>query len=298
MYLAQIGRYPLLDRDREARLARAVRAGIRASGQLPEPDQPEPGAPAQACLRQLEQTARAGRQAAAEYAAANLRLVVSIARRYQHRGLDLGDLIQEGNVGLMRAVQKFDPTLGYKFSTYATWWIRQAITTAIANSARAIRLPDRAREKTAELRAAEDRLCLELGRTPSTAEVAAEAGISADEARLLQRVSRAPVSLSVPVGEDDTELGELLAGSAPGPELIVTDATRDRELDRMVDRLTPSQAKVIRLCYGLDGNEPATLTDAATALGVSRERAGQLKAQALARLRHLPELAELAYGVA
>ncbi len=288
LYLGEIGRYPLLDRDGEIRLARAVQAGIRAREQMQQPDLPSAG------RRQLEMTARAGRQAAAEFAAANLRLVVSVARRYQRRGLDLGDLIQEGNLGLMRAVERFDPGLGFKFSTYATWWIRQAITRGMASSASAVRLPVHAREKAGELRAAEDRLRLELGRSPSLEEVAAEAGISGGEAELLQWASRSPVSLSALVGEDDTELGELLVGGEPGPELVVTGAMRSRELDRMLGRLTSAQAKVIRLRFGLDGTEPTTLAGAAAALGVSRERARQLEARGLARLRHLPGLAELA----
>jgi RNA polymerase primary sigma factor len=288
LYLGEIGRYPLLDRDGEGRLARAVQAGIRATELLLQPGAPTPR------RRQLEMTARAGQQAAAEFAAANLRLVVSVARRYQHQGLELGDLIQEGNLGLMRAVERFDPGLGFKFSTYATWWIRQAITRAIARSASAVRLPVGARAKARELRAAEDRLRLKRGRSPSLDEVAAEAGIPGGEARLLQRAARPPVSLSASVGDDHTELGELLASGEPGPELVVTGAMRSREVDRMLGCLTPSQATVIRLHYGLDGTEPATLTDAGAALGVSRERARQLELRGLARLRHLHELAELA----
>jgi RNA polymerase primary sigma factor len=158
----------------------------------------------------------------------------------------------------------------------------------------AVRLPARARAKAGQLRAAEDRLRLELGRSPSLEEVAAEAGISGREAALLQQASRSPISLSALVGEDDTELGELLAGGEPGPEQVVTRALRSRELDRILGRLTPSQATVIRLRYGLDGTEPATLAGAAAALGISRARARQLEARGLARLRHLPRLAELA----
>jgi RNA polymerase primary sigma factor len=288
LYLGEIGQYPLLDRDGEVRLARVVQAGIRSRERMLHPDVPE------ADRQQLEMTARAGRQAAGEFAAANLRLVVSVARRYQRRGLELADLIQEGNIGLMRAVERFDPALGFKFSTYATWWIRQAITRAIASSASTVRLPAGVREKAGELRAAEDRLRLELGRSPSFEEVAAEAGIPGGEAELLQRASRSPVSLSALVGEDDTELGELLASSEPGPELVVTGAMRSEELGQLLGRLTPSQAKVITLHYGLDGAEPATLTGAAAVLGISRERARQLEAKGLARLRHVPELAELA----
>ena len=288
-YLSEVGRYPLLDRDGEARLASAVQAGIQAREQLSQP-----GGPTAEGRRQLEQTARAGQRAAAEFAAANLRLVVSVARRYQHRGLELADLIQEGNVGLMRAVERFDPGLGFRFSTYATWWIRQAITTAIAGSASTIRLPGHARDKAAALRAAEDGLRQTLGRSPSIEEIAAESRITPGEAQLLQRAIQPTVSLSAPVGEDDTELEDLLAGTDPGPERIVTDAARSAELGQMLSHLTPAQAKVISLRYGLDGTEPATLADAAAALGISRERARQLEARALAYLRHLPELADFA----
>jgi RNA polymerase primary sigma factor len=289
LYLSEIGHYPLLDRNGEVRLASAVQAGRRATEQLSQP-----GEPTAEDRRQLEQTAQAGQRAAAEFATANLRLVVSVARRYQHRGLELADLIQEGNVGLMRAVERFDPGLGFKFSTYATWWIRQAITTAIARSASTIRLPMHARDKAAALRAAEDRLQQTLGRSPGIDEVTAESGIALGEAELLLRASQPTFSLSAPVGEDNTELEDMLAGTEPGPERVVTDAMRSQELGQMLNYLTPSQAKVISLRYGLGGGEPVTLAGAAAALGISRERARQLEVRALGRLRHLPELAELA----
>ena len=289
LYLSEIGRYPLLDGDGEARLASAVQLGMRAREELSQPGQHSAER-----QRQLEQTAQAGQQAAAEFAAANLRLVVAVARRYQHRGLDLADLIQEGNLGLMRAVDRFDPDLGFRFSTYATWWIRQALTKGIADSASTIRLPVHARDKSAALRAAEDGLQQTLGRSPSIEEIAAESGMTLAEAGLLQRANQPMVSLSAPVGEDDAELEDLLSGTEPGPERLVTDAAQSQELEQMLNHLTPAQAKVISLRYGLDGTEPATLTDTAATLGISRERARQLEARALARLRHLPELAELA----
>ncbi len=289
LYLNEISRYPLLGRDDEARLGQAVQAGIQATEQLSAP-----GAATPARRRQLEHAVRAGKHAAAEFAEANLRLVVSIARRYQHRGVELGDLIQEGNVGLMRAVERFDPALGFKFSTYATWWIRQAIGRAITNSASTVRLPAHVREKAAALRAAEDRLQLSLGRAPSLEEIAAEAGIAAAEAGLLRRADQPPVSLSTPLGDQDTELGELIPGTEPGPELVVIDATWSQELGRMLEQLTALQANVIRLRYGLDGTEPATLATVAAALGVSRERVRQVEMRALARLRHLQEPAEVA----
>jgi len=288
-YLSEIGRYPLLDRDGEARLASAVQAGIRAGEQLSQL-----GEFTAEGRRQLEQIVRAGQRAAAEFAAANLRLVVSVARRYQHRGLELADLIQEGNLGLMRAVERFDPGLGFKFSTYAIWWIRQAISKAIAGSAATIRLPVHARDKAAALRAAEDGLQQALGRSPSIEEIAAESRITPGEAQLLQRAIQPTVSLSAPVGEDDAELEDLLAAAEPGPERIVTDAARSAELGQMLSHLTPAQAKVISLRYGLEGTQPTTLDDAAAALGISRERARQLEARALAYLRHLPELADFA----
>jgi RNA polymerase primary sigma factor len=289
LYLSEVGRYPLLDRDGETRLASAVQAGIRAREQLSQPGEPTAG-----YRRQLEQTARAGQQAAAAFAAANLRLVVSVARRYQHRGLELADLIQEGNLGLIRAVELFDPGLGFKFSTYATWWIRQAITAAIASSASTIRLPAHARDKAAELRAAEDELQQRLSRSPSIQEIAAESRTTLGKAELLQRASQPTLSLSAPVGEGDAELEDLPPAAEPGPERVVIDAARSQEVGQMLDHLTPSEAKVIRLRYGLDGTEPTTLAEAAAAIGISRERARQLEVRALARLRHIPELAELA----
>jgi RNA polymerase sigma factor (sigma-70 family) len=289
LYLAEVGRYPLLNRDGETRLASAVQAGIRAREQLSQP-----GEPTAEYRRQLEQTARAGQQAAAAFAAANLRLVVSVARRYQHRGLELADLIQEGNLTLMRAVELFDPGLGFKFSTYATWWIRQAITKAIASSASTIRLPVHARDKAAALRAAEDELQQRLGRSPSIKEIAAESGITLGKAELLQRATQPTLSLSAPVGEGDADLEDLLPGTEPGPERVVTDAARSQEVGQMLNHLTPSEANVISLRYGLDGTEPTTLAEAAAAIGISRERARQLEIRALARLRHLPEPAEIA----
>jgi RNA polymerase sigma factor (sigma-70 family) len=289
LYLAEVGRYPLLNRDGETRLASAVQAGIRAREQLSQP-----GEPTAEYRRQLEQTARAGQQAAAAFAAANLRLVVSVARRYQHRGLELADLIQEGNLALMRAVELFDPGLGFKFSTYATWWIRQAITKAIASSASTIRLPVHARDKAAALRAAEDELQQRLGRSPSIKEIAAESGITLGKAELLQRATQPTLSLSAPVGEGDADLEDLLPGTEPGPERVVTDAARSQEVGQMLNHLTPSEANVISLRYGLDGTEPTTLAEAAAAIGISRERARQLEIRALARLRHLPEPAEIA----
>ena len=289
LYLAEVGRYPLLDRDGETRLASAVQAGIQAREQLLQP-----GEPTAEHRRQLEQTARAGQQAAAAFTAANLRLVVSVARRYQHRGLELADLIQEGNLGLIRAVELFDPGLGFKFSTYATWWIRQAITKAITTSASTIRLPAHARDKAAELRAAEDELRQRLARSPSIEEIAAESRITLGQAELLKRATQPTLSLSAPVGEGDADLEDLLAAAEPGPERVVTDAARGQEIGQMLNRLTPSEAKVISLRYGLDGTEPTTLAEAGAALHISRGRARQLETRALARLRHLPELAELA----
>jgi len=291
LYLEEIGQHALLDRRGEARLGRVVQAGIRASRELAQRATFAEGRRAE-----LVEAERAGRRAAAEFTEANLRLVVSVARRYQHRGVELGDLIQEGNVGLMRAVERFDPDLGFRFSTYATWWIRQAITSSIASSSSTIRLPQHAREKAAALRAAEDRLRQNLGRTPCVEEIAAECGITSEEAQLIRRAEQAPVSLSTPLDDQDqdAELGDLIAGTEPGPELVATSAVQSREVGRMLCHLTTLQADVIRLRYGLDGAEPATLTQVGTALGVSGERARQVETRALARLRRLPELAETA----
>ena len=290
LYLREAGRYPLLDRDGEARLARAVQAGIRARQQLAQP-----ATPGTDRRRQREEEIRNGRQAAAQLAAANLRLVVSVARRYQHRGLELADLIQDGNLGLLRAIDRFDPGLGYKFSTYATWWIRQAITRGLASSGACVRLPEHARGKAAVLRTAESRLEQALRRPPTIEEIAAEAKMTPREAELLRRASQPPVSLSTPLGEDnDTELADLLAASEPSPEQAVTDAAGRQELSRLLSCLSPTQANVIVLRYGLDGTEPASLADTGAALGVSRERARQLEARALTRLRRLLAQAELA----
>ena len=288
MYLHQVGGRRLLDRDGEQRLGHAVRAGLEARRRLTGPElTPD-------TRRRLQDTATAGQAAEASFVEANLRLVVSVARRYQHRGVEMADLIQEGNIGLMQAVQRFDPDLGFRFSTYATWWIRQALTRAIANAGSTVRMPVHAREKLTALRSAEDRLRARLGRGPHLEEVAEACGMAVEEAGLLLSAGQRSVSLSASVGEDAAELGELVAADDPSPEQIVTDRVQGRDLDRLVDGLSPPEALVIRLRYGLDGQAPRTLAEVAAIVGVSRERARQLQSRALSRLRRRPEVSAVA----
>ncbi len=288
VYLHQVGRHRLLDAEGERRLGHAVRAGLEARRRLSDPD-------LSADTRQrLQRTVAAGQAAEARFVEANLRLVVSVARRHQHRGVEMADLIQEGNIGLMQAVERFDPDLGFRFSTYATWWIRQALTRAIANAGSTVRMPVHAREKLTALRSAEDRLRVRLGRVPHLEEVAEDCDMAVEEAELLLGAGQRAMSLSAPVGEDAAELGELVPAEDPSPEQIVTDRAQGRDLDRLVDELSPPEAMVIRLRYGLDGRPPRTLAEVAAVLGVSRERARQLESRALSRLRRRPEVTAVA----
>ncbi len=277
MYLDQIGKTPLLSAADEVDLARRIEAGLYA-GHLIERGEGTP---------ELERVALDGKRAKDLLIRSNLRLVVAAARRYSYRGLPLLDIIQEGNLGLIRAVEKFDYTRGYKFSTYGMWWIRQAIERGIHDKSRTVRLPIHVAEELARLIRVERQLATELGREPTDAELAGAAERSPGQVAALRRLGQDMVSLDIPVGEHgEGRIGDMIADD---DGLQVQEFTERRalsaELRQVVTTLPPREAFVIRQRYGLTGQEAQTYTEIAEHLGLTRERIRQLERQALRRLR-------------
>ena len=256
MYLKEIGRINLLTSDEEFEYAKRAEAGDEEAKRL--------------------------------LAESNLRLVVSIAKRYVGRGMLFLDLIQEGNIGLMKAVDKFDPTKGYKFSTYATWWIRQAITRAIADQARTIRVPVHMVETINKLARVQRQLTQELNREPTDEEIAKKLGITVDKVREVYKISQDPVSLETPIGEeDDSHLGDFIKDERTmGPEEYATVEMLKEELSGVLATLTEREEKVLRLRFGLDDGQCRTLEEVGQIFGVTRERIRQIEAKALRKLRH------------
>jgi RNA polymerase sigma factor (sigma-70 family) len=281
-YLNAIGRVPLLTAEEEVDLAKRFQAGLVASRRLAIPG---PSAEERAQLRRL---ARDGEAAQERLITANLRLVVAVARRYLGRGLSLLELVQEGNLGLMRGVEKFDHTKGYKFSTYATWWIRQALTRGTANKARSVRLPVHVHELVAKIRRTEFELVQVTGRDPTDDEVADALGLDVDRLRDLRLAGREVASLDRTVGEDgDTTLGDLvLDGSAPDPSEVASAGAARAALSAALAQLHERERGVIELRYGLTGDEPRTLEEIGQHYGVTRERIRQIEKKTLAKLRH------------
>lgn len=256
MYLKDIGKIPLLDHEREAYLAERIALGDQdAKNELVE---------------------------------ANLRLVVSIAKKHVGRGMYFLDLIQEGNLGLMKAVDKFDHTKGYKFSTYATWWIRQAITRAIADQARTIRIPVHMVETIHRVSRASRQLLQEYGREPTTDEIAEKLGMSADKVREIMKASQDPVSLETPIGEeDDSHLGDFIPDdSSPTPAEAVSYQLLREQLNKVLHTLTPREEMVIKLRFGLEDGRTRTLEEVGKEFNITRERIRQIEAKALRKLRH------------
>jgi len=282
MYLSEIGRVPLLSAEEEVDLAKRIEAGL-ASARLLQRN-PPPSAALQASLRRLE---RGGQVARRRLVEANVRLVVSIAKRYVGRGLSLLDLIQEGNVGLIRGVEKFDYTKGYKFSTYATWWIRQAITRAIADQARTIRIPVHMVETINRLVRVQRQLQQELGREATPEEIGAQMELTADKVELIIKVSQEPVSLETPVGEDESSLGDFIEDTAA---VVPMDAASfillQEQIAGVLHTLTARERKVIRLRFGMADGQPRTLEEVGAEFGVSRERIRQIETKTLSKLRH------------
>jgi RNA polymerase primary sigma factor len=256
VYLREIARIPLLSREEEVALARRVRAGDEA---------------AKAWLTE-----------------ANLRLVVQIARRYLNRGLPLPDLIEEGNLGLLRAVEGFDPDRGTRFSTYATWWIRQAVVRALANQARMIRLPVHVELLLGRYAKEQQRLTQKFGRAPTTQEMAQALGTSVEQVRELEEIRQRPVSLDAPVGDEQTRLADLVPDTSPDPATAVTTLFRDRsDLVTVLDDLAANERTVLRRRFGLEGAPPETLESIGQRLGLSRERVRQIEGAGLRKLRAL-----------
>jgi RNA polymerase sigma factor (sigma-70 family) len=284
MYLNDIGRYPLLTKEGEARLAQQIEASGRADEELLESG--EDLAPA--VRRELRRTIARGEEARQAFVQANLRLVVSIAKKYQASGLPLLDLIQDGNLGLIHAVEKFDWRKGFKFSTYATWWIRQAITRGIANTGRTIRLPVHAGDALKTVQKAQSTLQMKLHRRPTLAELAAEVELPADKLIEVLKFRTEPLSLSDPLREDgDVELGDLVEDrSAQSPFEMAAASLLPREIARLLSPLSRREREILELRFGLDRGEPRTLEEVGEHFNLTRERIRQIEARAMSKLRH------------
>jgi len=282
IYLREIGRVPLLTAEDEVELAKAIEAGLYAEEKLTG------GYPLLGEERaDLEWLAADGVRGKQRLIEANLRLVVSIAKRYIGRGLVFLDLIQEGNLGLIRAVEKFDYTRGYKFSTYATWWIRQAITRAIADQARTIRVPVHMVETINKLARVQRQLHQELGREATVDEIAAEMGVEPERVAEIQRIAQEPVSLQSPIGEEESDLGDFIEDAdAVVPIEAAAFIMLQDQLERVLCELSEREQRIIQLRFGLTDGHPRTLEEVGREFGVTRERIRQIESKTLAKLRH------------
>ena len=292
MYLKEIGKVPLLNPDEEIVLAQAMSAGAEAKTKLDELEQqrkagetPTVSAEEEAELRKVWKKGESAKQKLAE---ANLRLVVSIAKRYVGRGMLFLDLIQEGNLGLIKAVEKFDYTKGYKFSTYATWWIRQAITRAIADQARTIRIPVHMVETINKVIRVSRQLLQELGHDPSPNEIAKEMNMPVDKVREILKIAQEPVSLETPIGEEeDSHLGDFIPDEgASEPSEAASFTLLKEQLMDVLSTLTPREEKVLKLRFGIEDGRTRTLEEVGKEFNVTRERIRQIEAKALRKLRH------------
>ena len=287
MYLKEIGKVDLLTASDEVDLAMKIEAGLDATSKLEAAENGEIEL-TRAEMRRLTRVENVGLEAKQALISANLRLVVSIAKRYVGRGMLFLDLIQEGNLGLIRAVEKFDYEKGFKFSTYATWWIRQAITRAIADQARTIRIPVHMVETINKLVRVQRQLLQDLGRDPTPEEIGAEMDMTADRVREIQKISQEPVSLETPIGEEeDSQLGDFIEDSqAVVPPDAASFSMLQEQLTQVLDSLAERERKVIELRFGLVDGHPRTLEEVGREFGVTRERIRQIESKTLAKLRH------------
>ena len=287
MYLKEIGKVDLLTPEKEVELAQTMGKGSEAREQLEEMEQSGEEIPEEV-RSELEKLMKEGKKAEQQLAEANLRLVVSIAKRYVGRGMLFLDLIQEGNLGLIKAVEKFDYTKGYKFSTYATWWIRQAITRAIADQARTIRIPVHMVETINKVIRVNRQLLQELGHDPTPDETAAEMGMPVEKVREILKIAQEPVSLETPIGEEeDSHLGDFIPDEdASEPAEAASFTLLKEQLVEVLSTLTPREEKVLKLRFGIEDGRTRTLEEVGKEFNVTRERIRQIEAKALRKLRH------------
>ncbi|WP_210481260.1 RNA polymerase sigma factor [Naasia sp. SYSU D00948] len=283
-YLKQIGKVPLLNAAEEVELAMRIEAGLFAEDKLAR----EGDKMSKELIRELKWVAKDGQRAKSHLLGANLRLVVSLAKRYTGRGMQFLDLIQEGNLGLIRAVEKFDYTKGFKFSTYATWWIRQAITRAMADQARTIRIPVHMVEVINKLARVQRQMLQDLGREPTPEELSRELDMTPEKVIEVQKYGREPISLHTPLGEDgDSEFGDLIEDTeAVVPADAVGFTMLQKQLESLLDSLSEREAGVIRMRFGLGDGMPKTLDQIGDTFGVTRERIRQIESKTMAKLRH------------